>query len=704
MLLSLFTTAFNSIYDVDYVSIILPLIRNEKSKEVRNDLIAILGYLNIAYKFNTLEKVLPWLEDADADVNESAVSIITHSCSIDEEIQDEDNIKKLVPLLTNFMKHKKPEIRLAAMLCAIRITDFIPKAYEAHIQEFGPLTLNVLQSNLNSGDTDSTNKAIMLLTESLTLAASIFSKKPEHFVSAMHQIAKAQQLKDSTRMLSLNFLACFGESVKAAKKIKKFNDVLLPLCLDIIAESVDENTFNIRAGTDSEKPTLFEMANECIDRICLSMGGRGFAPVVLKNIELYMKKPDWQSKLAAVMAVSQTGEGCREQFLPVLGTLVKGVLELYDDKCARLRFAAIHCTGQMCTDFAPIIQERYGKDILKALLKALDDPKPEVQDHTQHAIINIMEHCPENIVEPFVHAFIMKLVDQVSSPTTNMKMSALTAIAAIAGSSEGIFHIHYNSIMPLIRENVQREKEQLVVERLFECASLIVLAVGYERCSKDLVWLLKALSEQQWNEYTIQAYNRIIKCMDKHFLPHLETTMNHVQEHFAKINEDMLIYTEASQHDLKLLVQLLNDLIRAVKSESFKYLPLMKDITACTFRSLLIDTRDMGLLLISSMLQVQKEFDHPTYEGDTMHAISSLLQLVSFGDFPSVTFVITALEGIVKEHDQGKSEPTGIASVLVGVYSNLIHTILANASQRDEEEDEEEAATFAVEVYSIFKF
>ena len=347
-----------------------------------------------------LEKLLSWLEDPDSDVNASALDVLAHTNGIDEDVQDLDNLKKIVPLLTKFMKDKNTEIRLIAMSCAIRVADSVPKAYEIHTQEFGPLLLNILQTNLNSGDPDSTNKTIEILIESLSQAGSLFSKNPEHFVSAMHQIAKTKQLGEQTRILALEFLGSFGESVKtAAKKIKKFNDVLLPLCLDIMAETVDENSFNFSANAESEKPMLFEVANECVDRICLSMGGKAFAPVLLKNFDLYVKKPDWQSKLSAVMALSQSGEGCREQFTPVLGKLVKVVLELYNEKCARLRFAAIHCTGQMCTDLAPLVQELYGKDILKALLKALDDPKPEVQDHTQHAIINIMEHCPVSCLD-----------------------------------------------------------------------------------------------------------------------------------------------------------------------------------------------------------------------------------------------------------------------------------------------------------------
>jgi hypothetical protein len=47
-------------------------------------------------------------------------------------------------------------------------------------------------------------------------------------------------------------------------------------------------------------------------------------------------------------------------------------------------------------------QERYGSDVLPALLKAIEDPVPRVSAHCCSAITNFMDGASQELVEPFI--------------------------------------------------------------------------------------------------------------------------------------------------------------------------------------------------------------------------------------------------------------------------------------------------------------
>lgn len=58
------------------------------------------------------------------------------------------------------------------------------------------------------------------------------------------------------------------------------------------------------------------------------------------------------------MAISQTAEGCIKQYETHLGEIVTMVLAHYRDNHPRVRYAAIHCTAQLATDFAVSLKLR----------------------------------------------------------------------------------------------------------------------------------------------------------------------------------------------------------------------------------------------------------------------------------------------------------------------------------------------------------
>ena len=55
------------------------------------------------------------------------------------------------------------------------------------------------------------------------------------------------------------------------------------------------------------------MGEEALDRISIALGGKTMVPVLFSKIQEMFKSADWKQRHAALMAISQSGEGCEAQ-------------------------------------------------------------------------------------------------------------------------------------------------------------------------------------------------------------------------------------------------------------------------------------------------------------------------------------------------------------------------------------------------------
>jgi vesicle coat complex subunit len=98
------------------------------------------------------------------------------------------------------------------------------------------------------------------------------------------------------------------------------------------------------------------------------------------------------------MAFSQVGEYIEN--ITDIGAMVPVVLQHLAHENPKVRFAALHCIGQISDDMTEDFQETYGSDVLPALIKNLEDPVPRVSAHCCSAITNFMDGAKEELVMP----------------------------------------------------------------------------------------------------------------------------------------------------------------------------------------------------------------------------------------------------------------------------------------------------------------
>lgn len=61
---------------------------------------------------------------------------------------------------------------------------------------------------------------------------------------------------------------------------------------------------------DDENDTNSDVAEQAMDRIARSLGGKYVLPMTFELIPLMLNSQDWKERHAALMTISAIGEGC----------------------------------------------------------------------------------------------------------------------------------------------------------------------------------------------------------------------------------------------------------------------------------------------------------------------------------------------------------------------------------------------------------
>jgi len=250
-----------------------------------------------------------------------------------------------------------------------------------------------------------------------------------------------------------------------------------------------------------------------------------------------MTSSAWRDRHAALMAISAISEGCRDLMVGELDKVLDLVVPALRDPHPRVRWAGCNALGQMSTDFAGPMQEKYHQIVLPNIIPVLDSPEPRVQAHAAAALVNFCEEAEKEVLEPYLDSLLENLLHLLQSPKRFVQEQALSTIATVADSAESAFGKYYGTLMPLLF-NVLREEQakeyRLLRAKAMECATLIALAVGKERMGADSLALVQLLGSIQQNivddddpqaSYLLHCWGRMCRVLEQEFVPYLPAVM-----------------------------------------------------------------------------------------------------------------------------------------------------------------------------------
>ena len=295
-----------------------------------------------------------------------------------------------------------------------------------------------------------------------------------------------------------------------------------------------------------------------MDRLANKLGGQVVLPPTFNWLPRMMTSSAWRDRHAALMAISAISEGCRDLMIGELDKVLDLVIPALRDPHPRVRWAGCNALGQMSTDFAGAMQEKYHQVVLTNIIPVLDSPETRIQSHAAAALVNFCEEAEKATLEPYLDDLLSHLLQLLRSPKRYVQEQALSTIATIADSAETAFGKYYDTLMPLLF-NVLREEQskefRLLRAKAMECATLIALAVGKTKMAQDaldLVQLLGSIQEKitdaddPQSQYLLHCWGRMCRVLGLDFVSYLAGVMPPLME-LASAKADIQLLDDDEQ-------------------------------------------------------------------------------------------------------------------------------------------------------------
>lgn len=373
------------------------------------------------------------------------------------------------------------------------------------------------------------------------------------------------------------------------------------------------------AKLDQDESDSNHVAGEqCMDRLANKLGGQAILPPTFNWLPRMMTSSAWRDRHAALMAISAISEGCRELMVGELDKVLDLVLPALRDPHPRVRWAGCNAVGQMSTDFAGTMQEKYHQVVLPNIIPVLESSEPRVQAHAAAALVNFCEEAEKNILEPYLDQLLNHLLMLLQSPKRFVQEQALSTIATVADSAEAAFSKYYDTLMPLLFNvlNEEQSKEyRLLRAKAMECATLIALAVGKARMGADALALVQLLGRIQnsvtdaddpQSSYLLHCWGRMCRVLGKEFVPFLGGVIPPLTQ-LAEAKADIQLLDDEDQ------------VAQVQEEDGWELVPLKGKVIG--IKTSTLDDKHMAIELIVIYAQVLEEAFEP-YVNDIMDKIA----------------------------------------------------------------------------------
>lgn len=487
-----------------------------------------------------------------------------------------------------------------------------------------PEVLNILPPIKESQDSDDLEKALMALIDLAEIAPKMFKPLFSNLVTFSVSVIQDKELSDQARQNALELMATFADYAPAmCKKDPSYTSDMITQCLSLMTDiGVDDDDAAEWNASDDMEPDESDQnhvaGEQCMDRLANKLGGQTILAPTFGWLPRMMTSGSWRDRHAALMAISAISEGCRELMTAELSKVLELVVPALRDPHPRVRWAGCNALGQMSTDFAGVMQEKYHQVVVPAIIPVLASSEPRVQAHAAAALVNFCEEAEKEILEPYLDNLLTHLFGLLQSPKRYVQEQALSTIATIADSAQAAFSKYYDTLMPLLFQVLQQENTKemrLLRAKAMECATLIALAVGKEKLGQDALKLVELLATIQSSivdaddpqaQYLMHCWGRMCRVLGKDFLPFLSGVM------------PPLLELASAKADIQLLDD--EDQVEAMQNEEgWELVPLKGKVIG--IKTSTLDDKHMAIELLVVYAQVL-EGDFAPYVAEIMEKIA----------------------------------------------------------------------------------
>ncbi|XP_073266480.1 uncharacterized protein [Populus alba] len=355
-------------------------------------------------------------------------------------------------------------------------------------------------------------------------------------------IMENPQCEERTRFLAIEFVLVLVEDKKGCQILVNTGGMhikrMLSQLLCMIATINENVALENRDERDQEQWRLLDQVMKSMARFSQALGGRFLLEGFPQPFESCFNSEAWQRRHAAVTSLSIISKNCSKTLKSKVDLVANPVMKMVDDMHHHVRWRALYAVEEFSKYLHPELQNHYNQKVLPALTKAMDDfSDSKIQVQAAMATYHFVEYCTSNMLQPHLDEIISKLLRCLQKGKQLLKLWALSALAAIAKSSQDRFLEYYRTVMPYLKvvmTKAQGESNSKLLSATVSCITAIWTVFGEDKFGDDTQQVVQLLVSTPISNLEIhdpmrieglRAWGRLCKCLGHKFQPYMEVAI-----------------------------------------------------------------------------------------------------------------------------------------------------------------------------------
>ena len=214
------------------------------------------------------------------------------------------------------------DVRIAALRATASFVQTLEEANDRNVfQDLLPSMMQTITQALEMNEEATAQEALEMLIEIAGSEPRFLRKQLVDVVGSILQIAETEGLEEGTQHLAVEFMVTLTEARERApgmmRKLPHFIGKLFSILMKMLTDIDDEPAWHSaeEEEEDAGESSNYEMAQECLDRVAISMGGSTVLSTASEILPAFISDQDWKKRHAALIALAQIAEGCSKVLL-----------------------------------------------------------------------------------------------------------------------------------------------------------------------------------------------------------------------------------------------------------------------------------------------------------------------------------------------------------------------------------------------------
>ena len=457
------------------------------------------------------------------------------------------------------------DVRINSMLALSRAA--MPLDPEEHpdalktFQNLVPKMVNVLKATIDAGDDDHIMQAFEVFQTLLGCDASLLQKHFGDLVHFMINLAAETQATEETRSQALSFLMQCVKYRRLKIQGLRLGEMLTLKSLQIVTEMDD---------SDDEDGDVnpARAALGLLDILASSLPPSQVVVPLLKSLGPYFKSEDPQYRRAGILALGMCCEGAPDFIETQLKEILPMILQLLQDPEMKVRIAALNGAARLADELAEEMAQEHEK-LIPALIKNFDIAVSqssagnklvvEVIRGCCQALDSLIEGLEKKDAATYAPELMPRLSQLFDHDDVKTRMSAISAIGAIAAASEEDFTPYFEPIMQKLGSYLQLKEGQDELDlrsAAFDAVGQIASAVGPEKFQNFVGPLMQASEESlqlghaRLRETSYFLWGTMAKLYEENFATYLDGVVKALHESLQQEEKEFEIELGEEAKDL----------------------------------------------------------------------------------------------------------------------------------------------------------